>query len=89
MPQKTIEFLLRRTQEGEWDITAIVKDANAVPVAPINEAKVEIIGFGLELTDPDGICQFRDVPPGSYQVSAEKEGYVKQVKRLPLEEIPK
>lgn len=87
--EKTIEFFLKRTGESKWDVTAIVKDADAEPVAPISQAKVEIIGFGSGLTNSQGIYLFTDVPTGSYQISAEKRGYIKQVKPLDLQEIPK
>lgn len=84
--ERTIEFLLKRAGDDKWDVTAVVKDADAVPVAPLIEAKVTIIDFGSKLTERDGICIFTGVPSGPHQVSAEKEGYIRQTKPLVLEE---
>lgn len=80
--EKTIEFLLKKISENHWNVTVIVKDAGTG--APIEGAKVEILGISSGLTDNQGVYEFTEVVSGSYQVSAEKEGYIKQVKSLEL-----
>lgn len=90
MPQKTIEFFLKRTQGEKWDVTVIAKDTDSIPPIPLTGVLLKIIETGASgLTGIDGIYIFKDVPTGLYQMSAEKEGYDSQVKPFELKEPPK
>lgn len=80
--QKTVEFLITKIGEGEWDITVIVKGVR--DLAPVRGMKVTMSSIGSRKTDKKGLCQFEGVPEGTYEVSCEKRRYISQIKTLTL-----
>lgn len=78
----SIELRLKKLEGKKWNVNATVKDDDTNQ--PIPAAKVTIVGFGEDLTNSIGIAQFVEVPEATYQITAEKIGYIKESKVLYL-----
>lgn len=65
----------KEEMRGESTIIGVVKSGGK----PVEGAKVEIIGISSCITGADGVFKLIGLYEGSYEISVEKEGYVRKV----------
>ena len=71
-------------QEQRGSILGVVKDASGavLPGVTVEARSPSVVGVRSTVTDDQGIYRFPALPPGTYQVTANLQGFV-AAQRLP------
>jgi len=84
MPSTSVEIIMTKTSSGEkWDVS--VKAVEIVNASKVPLARVTLSLYGMSgITGSTGMMMFPDIPVGTHQITATKDGYDPVSYTLPL-----